>query len=714
MSIHQLFCPRGVAVVGSTAQGKIGYELIRQIVDGGFSQVYAVNPKAQGAFGVSGFRALSEIEGSVDLVVVASPAATVPGVLEEAGKAGVAAAVVITAGFSEVGNREGEAEIKRVANHYGIRLVGPNCAGVINTHHKLFASLETRPPAGQVAFISQSGAMGGAVLSWAEEQGLGFSKFLSYGNRADLDEIELLPFLAQDRETEVVALYIESVEDGRAFLDAVREFTRHKPLVVIKSGRSQAGQRATLSHTGSMAGSDEVYDAALRDSGALRVNTVEEMFDLCKGLVSLPPLVETFHGRDIACNVSTRSAAADPSRLKPRIAIVTNSGGPGVMAADRAEELGMTVCEPGPKLKEKLAQALPPYCSMRNPFDLTVEGTEAGYRETLCAVLEEYDAAVAIDVAPPYLDSVALARGVCDAAAKSGKPIAASFMAGRVVAEGIAYLKAHGLPNYPVAERAVTVLARMAEYGAFRSTDRTWPELPTERKRLPGCSQMLEPEAVQWLCENGIPTLPFRSARSISDAVDGCREIGYPVAMKVVSPDILHKTEWGGVKLDIGDDDQAAEAFTAIEELLSVRARQHGTPPSPPDFRGVVVYPMVKEAQELLLGVSSDPQFGPVVVVGLGGVSTQVLRDISLRVAPVDHLQAEAMIRELRAYPILTGFRGERPRDLEALANVLVTLSRLPFAYPEVSEIDLNPVFLLTRGLVVGDVRVIRKEQTKP
>ncbi len=378
-------------------EGKIGYELIRQIVDGGFQEIYAVNPKAQGAFGVPGFSAVTQIKQPVDLAIIASPGPTVPGVLEECGQIGIQAVVVISSGFSEVGNKAGEQEIMRVARRYGMRIVGPNCAGIVNTHHKLFGSIETRPPKGEVAFISQSGALGGAVLSWAEEQGMGFSKFLSYGNRVDLDEIDLLPYLAEDPETRVGALYIESVAAGRAFLDAVREFTRHKPLVVIKSGRSQSGQRATLSHTGSMAGSDAVYDTALRSCGAIRVSTVEEMFDLCKGFVSLPPI----KGR--------------------RVAIVTNSGGPGVLAADRAEEVGLEISEPSPRLRERLRQFLPAHCALRNPIDLTVEGTEKGYRETLLAMLEEYDAALALDVSTPYMDTVALARRGVRCRSRSGQ-----------------------------------------------------------------------------------------------------------------------------------------------------------------------------------------------------------------------------------------------------------------------------------------------------
>jgi acetyl coenzyme A synthetase (ADP forming)-like protein len=676
MSIHDFFYPRGVAVVGSTAQGKIGYELIRQIVDGGFEHVFAVNPKAQGVFGAPGYAALAEIEAPVDLAVIASPAPTVPGVLEECGRIGLKSIVIISSGFSEAGNRAGEDEIRRIARQYGLRVVGPNCAGLVNPHHRLFASLETRPPKGEVAFISQSGALGGAVLSWAEEQGMGLSKFLSYGNRADLDEIDLLPYLAEDPETKVAALYIESVADGPRFMEAVRAFTERKPLVVIKSGRSQAGQRATLSHTGSMAGADAVYDAALKACGAIRVDSVEEMFDLCRGLVHVPPV----RGR--------------------RLVIVTNSGGPGVLAADRAEAVGFQLAEPSPALYEKLSKSLPPYCALKNPIDLTVEGTETGYRDTLSAVLQEYDAALALDVSTPYLDTVALARGVCAAAQATGKPVVASFMAGRIVAEAVDTLTAHGVANFATGERAVNVLSRMADYGAQAVNRRPAPEKPRAEKKLPGRGRLLEPEAMAWLRDNGLPAPEFRFVTQIEDVKDACCEVGFPVVMKVVSPDIVHKSEAGGVKLDLRDDFEARAAFEAIRGAAAGK-----------DFRGVIITPQIRGGQEVLLGLAHDAQFGPVVMFGLGGIYTEVLRDIVLRVAPLDRREADAMLREVRAFPILEGARGQPRCDLEALAEALVTLSRLPFLYPEIAEVDLNPVFALPEGLVVGDVRVIRKEQ---
>lgn len=681
MTIHNLFYPRGVAVVGSTAPGKIGYELIKKIVDGGYERVYAVNPKAQGALGAPGYTSVTQIESPVDMAVIVAPPATVPAVLEDCGQAGVRAAVIITAGFSEVGNHAGESEVKQAAARHGIRFIGPNCAGLVNTHHHLYPTLETHPPAGSVAVVTQSGAVGGVITAWAREFGLGISKFVSYGNGADLNEIDFLHYLADDAETQVVALYIESVSDGRKFMQVASECAARKPVVVIKAGRTESGRRATLSHTGSMAGADAVYDAALRQCGAIRVHTIEELFDLCKGFAWLGP-----------------KSFRNPS--SPKIAIVTNSGGPGVLAADRAEELGLDVAEPGPATKARLSEFLPAHCALKNPIDLTVEGTEDGYRQTLLALAEEYDAILALNVATPYLDSVALARGVCDAAQQINKPVAAAFLPQAIVADAIDYLQARNIPNFATGEQAMTALARMAQY---THPQRTWSEVSHETQRLPGEGQLLEPQAMTWLRENGIPTPEFRLAANVEEAVRGCREIGYPVVMKVVSPDILHKSEWGGVKLDIRDDAAARAAFESIRQAATGK-----------DFRGVIIYPMIRDALEVLVGLAHDPQFGPVVAFGWGGIYTEALRDVVLRVAPIDRAEADAMIREIRAFPILQGVRGQPPCDLDALAEMLVNFSRLACLYPEIAEVDLNPVFVFSRGLVVGDARVIRKENSTP
>ena len=711
MTLHHLFYPRNVALVGSVAEGKVGFELLRQMLKGGYRDACAVNPKAQGALGVPGYAAIGAIPAPVDLAVISSPAATVAGILEECGQVGVKAAVIISSGFSEMGNKAGEAEIKAIAARHGIRLVGPNCAGIINTAHRLCPTMETLPPPGPVALISQSGALAGVVLGWAARDGLGISKFVSYGNRADVNEIDLLEYLTDDDETRVVGVYIETVSDGRGFMAAAAKCAARKPVIVIKAGRGESGQRATLSHTGSLAGSDAVYDTALRQCGAIRVESATEMFDLCRGFVGIP---QGIRGR--------------------RVAIVTNSGGPSILAADSAEAVGLDVAEPGPAIRAKLAAFLPPHAALKNPIDLTVEGTERGYREALTALLAQdeveaeakaevkpdfnlnlnlnhnldldlsFDAVVAINIAPPYLDSIPIARGICDAAAATGKPVVASFLPEAVTTEAVAYLQAHGVLNFPTPERAVAAVAGMAGYGR-QIANRKW-QIAKEKTRDIGTSAIcslqfattLEPDAMGWLRENGIPTPPFRFATSAAEAVAGCIKIGFPTVMKVVSPDILHKSEHGGVIVGIRDEAAARAAFDTIRERAACV-----------DFRGVVIYPVISDSQEVLVGLSRDPQFGPVIAFGLGGIYTEALRDVALRVAPIDRAEAEAMIRSIRAFPILAGTRGQRACDLDALADLLMRVSELPFRYPDIAELDLNPVFAGPDGAVVGDVRVICK-----
>lgn len=692
--LERLFYPRGVAVVGSASEGKLGYELIRQMRQGGYGGaeakgLFVVNPKGEGALDARGYPAVTGIEHPVDLAVIVSPPSTVPAVLEDCGEAGVAAAAIITAGFSEVGNDAAEQGVVDAARRSGVRFVGPNCAGVVNTAHSLYPTLETRPPAGGVAVVAQSGAIGGIVLAWAKQYRLGISKFVSYGNGADLNEIDLLNYLAADEETAVIALYIESVADGRQFTRALRSCTLRKPVVVIKAGRTQAGQRATLSHTGSMAGADRVYDAALTQCGALRVRSVEEMFDFCKAFVSVP------------------------STVGSRIAIVTNSGGPGVLAADRAEEVGLDVRQPSPAVQDQLRDFLPSHCALQNPVDLTVQGTGDWYRDALLAVLEEADAALAINVSTPYLDSMELARGVADAAEgmargqESDKAVVAAFLPEQIVAGSVAYLERRGVPNFATGERAAAALRLVNEYQVAARRAGRLPAAEDHRGEvspLPGPGPILEPEAVAWLDDSGIPVLPFRFVQGAEEAVRAGQELGYPLAMKIVSPQILHKSDVGGVLLDVDGDEAARRAFARLE---AIGAGQ--------EFQGVIVYPMVDGAQEVLVGLSRDPQFGPVVVFGLGGIYTEVWQDIALRVAPIDRLEAQAMIRDITSYPLLEGVRGEPRRDLEALADLLVRCSQLPFQYPQLQELDLNPVFLFAEGdgLAAGDVRVIIENQAK-
>ena len=678
MGLHELFYPRSVAVIGSAAEGKLGCVLVRGLLESGFKEIYAINLAARGVDRVPGFRSVQETGGAVDLAVIVSPAATARDVMEDCGRAGVKAAVVITSGFAEAGNSVGEEELKQVARRYGIRFVGPNCAGILNMHHDLVVTLEARPLKGSVALVSQSGGIGGLVMSLARERGLGFSKFVSYGNGADINVIELLYYFKDDPETRAVALYLENVNNGREFIRALQELSREKPVVVIKSGRTGVGQRAALSHTGSMAGSDAVYGAAFREGGALRVESVEEMVDLCQGLASLPPL----KGR--------------------RLAIVGNSGGFGVLAADKAEEVGLDVAEPSPRLKEQLRTFLPSHASIHNPVDLTVEGTAASYRQALSGALGEYDTALALYIGTPYLEAAPYAAGIVKAAQESRKPVAVSLAVGSDIAGSLKLLQEHGIPNFSSGERAVRALGRIADYEQYRAGLRPLP-LPEALGGLPsGKGPLLETEAMQWLQENGLPVPKFCFATGRAEAVAGCRRLGYPAVMKVVCPEIIHKSDQGGVILDIDCDSAAGAAFDRLREAARGK-----------DFRGAVIYPMLKGGREVILGLSRDPQFGPVVVFGLGGIYTEVLQDIALRVAPVDCARAMEMIRGIRAFPLLQGLRGQKPVDLESLAEALARFSRLPFLYPEVQEVDLNPVFVFPEGLVIGDARVICGRRTE-
>ncbi len=674
-----LFMPRRVAVVGSCTEGKLGQVLVTQLLDGGFDNVVAVNPRGEGTRNVPAATSFADLLADdliVDLAVIASPAATVGQVLDDAGKAGVKAAVIITAGFAEAGHVQEEEKILSIARQYGIRVIGPNCAGMVNTKHALFPTLETRPPSGDVAFISQSGALGGAVLSWAEEQGVGLSKFVSYGNAADLSEIDLLDYLKDDEETRVVALYIETVSDGRQFLEAASKLAACKPLVVIKSGRSESGGRATQSHTGSMAGSDAVYEAALERCGAIRVDGIEAMFDLCRGFVHLPPV----RGK--------------------RIAIVTNSGGPGVLAADAGDREGLQITPPSAALEQQLASRLPDFYSWANPFDLTVQATQAEYRDTLVDALTEYDAAIAINVNTPYLDVAPLARGVVAASKTTGKPIVASFVAGQPATAALPILAQGGVPNYVTAERCARVLAWMAQRDervkALASVGRDAISPGNATRDLPWDHRPTEPEAMDWLAEQGIAVIEHTWARTCEQAAQAARQLKGAVAMKIVSPQIVHKTDFGGVVLNLTDPDEIQQSFTTLKALVEADA-----------FEGVLISPMVDRPVEAIVGLSHDPKFGPVIAVGLGGIYTEIFGDLSLQIAPVSPHQAVTMIECLKGVRIFTGARSSISRDLESLAQLVSDVSWLPFRFRGIGELDLNPVFLFEHGCAVGDARLI-------
>ncbi len=675
-SFDRLFNPGSVAVLGSVKENKIAHQVFTQMVRGGYTGgLVSVNPSAERPSGMENIPAyahMSEVPEDVDLAVLAVPARFVADSLAACGERGVPFAVVLTSGFSEIGDRQGERALKQAADRYGMRLIGPNCAGIMSTPAHLFAGIEERALPGKTALVSQSGALGAAALAMAGERGIGFSHFVSIGNRADIDEADLLYYLAGDEQTALAAFYLESVMRGRKFLQAATYFSGKKPLILIKAGRSNAGMRAASSHTGSMAGSDAVFDAACAQTGILRVDGVEEMLDLCSAFEHYPV------------------------PAGKRLLIVTNSGGPGIMASDRAEKEGLELPPPSEPLKKKLAAHLLPNASVNNPVDLTVEGTEEDYALAITEGLKvEYDAAIAINVGTPFLDSTGLAEGIIRGASQiPDKPVVPVFMAGHIVKTGIELLMEKGYAPAPTGERAAAVLAAMARMKPPVMRDWT----------LPGTSRgpvgdFLEPDQVGFLAQRGFPFPPSRFITSAEEAGTFGGGLRFPVVMKVVSPEIIHKSDAGGVMLGIRTVKELVAAYRDMAFRLSNRG-----------MRGVMVYEQVENGREFILGAKRDPDFGPVILLGAGGVMAELIKDAVLRIAPLTEEDCEVMISSLKVAPLINGFRGSAPLAKDTLVDVMLKLSSLVTAETWIEELDFNPVFLFEDRTVIGDVRVIRRK----
>ncbi|MEG1755040.1 MAG: acetate--CoA ligase family protein [Clostridia bacterium] len=675
--IQKMLYPRGVAVVGSVSSGKLGEVLTHRILGGGFQPVYNVNPKAQAVDGKVGYASISTIPEAVDLAVLACPAATVPQMLLDAGRAGVAAAVIISSGFSEAGEHELEEQVVAAARQAGVRYVGPNCAGIVNLENGLVATLETVPKPGRVSLLSQSGAIGGAFMDAADRANLGMAKFLSFGNGSDLNATLLLRYLAEDSDTDVICLYLENVREGRAFMETLAYATEKKPVIIIKSGRTLGGQRAAQSHTGAMAGSDTVYEAAFQKCGAIRATSVDEMIDLAKAF---------------AANVGMKCGAR-------RIGILTNSGGPGVLTADRCEMLGLPVCAPDESLKARLSGALPAFAGLSNPIDVTVEGNAAQYAAALDAMLSVYDAAIVIYVGTPYLLAAPIARAIAEVRKKHGKPVSAYFAVGTDMEEADRALSEAHIACYDSGERAAVglngVLRYTGEHGYLPSK---MDDICNRTPKTTGNMALLESEAMLIMDEMGITVPKHFVAKNAEEAVAFAHTLGYPVCMKIVSRDILHKSDVGGVKLHIRDDETVRSSFAALRRICDGL-----------DFSGVILYPMLKPGVEVILGLVRDATFGPVSVFGLGGIFTETLQDVSMMVAPLCLAEAHAMINAVKSVKLLKGARGTPPCDIDALAEMLVKLSELMFLHEEISEVDLNPVFAYEKGAMVADARMILK-----
>jgi acetyl coenzyme A synthetase (ADP forming)-like protein len=688
-SLAPFFAPRRVAVIGASRDpSKIGGSVLANLRSAGFGgRVIPVNTRAETVQGLPAVPSLLDVEGAVDLAVITVPAPAVLPVLKECVSKGVGGAVIITAGFREstAEGRQREAELRRWLRDQPLRVLGPNCLGWIRPSQRLNVTFAPgMPEPGGIAFISHSGALAVAILDWARERRMGFSLFASLGNQADLNESDLLTAVGADAETRVVVAYIEGVADGRRFFEALRVAAALKPVVVLKAGRTEEGARAVSSHTGALAGSDRAFDAAVRQAGAVRAASVEELFDVARGLASQP----LPRGR--------------------RLLVVTNGGGLGIVATDAAREAGLTVAPLDDAARGRLAAVLPSTASLANPVDLVGDADAARYSHALHAIGGEgADAAVVVLTAQATTDSAGVARAVVGATRPWAIPIVAALVGGARVAPGARALEDAGIPCYPFPEPAVRTLASMALLRERREA----PSEPAPAAPAPGAAAAVRaqlqqggpgalglPDLQAALEAYGIRCAAGWRAATPLEAVAVAERIGFPVALKVISPDISHKTEVGGVRLGLRFASDVADA--ASEMLQRVRtARPDAT------IEGVLVQPMVAPGKELLLGMVRDQQFGPLVLVGFGGIYVEVLKDTATRLAPVSAVEAAAMLDELRMAPLLRGVRGEAPVDREALVQVICAFSRLVVDVPELLEIELNPLVAGPSGAIAVDAR---------
>lgn len=689
--------PRGVAVVGaSPSPGKLGHAVLQNIIRYGYKgEIYPINPNAGEILGLPAFPSVKNIPGAVDLAVVLVPAKAVPGVIEECGQKGITGAVVISAGFREVG-REGrqlEQQLIETARHHGIRIVGPNVLGIIDTVANLNASFAAAMPRrGHIAFMSQSGALCTSILDMALGQSTGFSRFYSIGNKADLNEIDFLCAWSEDPETNVIVAYLEGITNGAEFMATARQVTRRKPVVSIKSGTTSAGSRAASSHTGTLAGSEKAYDAAFKQVGILRAGSVQELFDF------------------------TQAFDRQPLPESDAVAVVTNAGGPGIMASDAIERAGMRLASLTPEIAQTLRSALPAAASVVNPIDVLGDAPADRYELAIEAALSDANVGILLVVLTPQTATQIpqTARALGELSRKYHKPTFAAFMGDQAIRPAVEILTQYRVPNYQVPERAVAAIAAMWHRRQWLNTpvlnveplavERDKVRQMLDQLRREGRATAGDAEAREILAAYGIPLPKTALAKNAEEAVAAADAMGYPVVMKIASPDILHKTDIGGVKLNLASAAEVRDAF----DLIVFRAARHM-----PDATiwGCQVQQMVKGGKECIIGMNSDPQFGPLLMFGLGGVYVEALKDVTFRVAPIDRREAREMLTEIRAYSLLRGVRGEKPCDLEAIADTLVRVSQLVIDFPDIVELDINPllVFPAGQGVLGLDMRLALK-----
>ncbi len=705
--LDAFFKPRSVAVIGATEKpGSVGRAVFWNLLSTPFGGVvYPVNPKRPNLLGVKAYPKVAELPEVPDLALVCTPAATVPGIMEECAQAGIPAVIIISAGFKETGP-EGVALENRVidiARKGGIRVIGPNCMGILTPPTGLnasFAKEMTLP--GKVAFLSQSGALGTAILDWSLKNRVGLSAFASVGSMADVGWGDLIDYFGGDPSTNSIVIYMESIGDARAFLSAAREVALSKPIVVIKAGRTGAAAQAAASHTGSMAGNDEVLDAAFERCGVLRADTISEIFDLADIL------------------------AKQPQPRGPKLTIITNAGGPGVLATDSLIRRGGELAELSHRAEKALDGFLPEAWSHHNPIDVLGDADAERYAKTLETVMkDEKNNGLLVILTPQQMtDATAVAEMLKPYAKVEGKPVFASWMGGDQVLAGATILSHAGIPTYEYPDDAVRTFVDLWRYSrnlaGLYETPQALPEfaaqLPDRNKavqilkaaRDKKRALLTEDESKDLLASYGIPVVPTVAAKSPEEAAQTAARMGFPVVAKLYSETLTHKTDVGGVKLNLRDENEVKKAFAEIQTSVAEKAGAG-------HFQGVVVEPMVQRGgQEVIVGSHIDPQFGPVVLFGMGGQLVEVFQDVALALPPLNTNLARRMMAKTKVFKALKGVRGAPPVDLEALEQLLVRFSYLVVEQPWVKEIDINPLLASPEGPIALDARVILQDAQMP
>ncbi len=687
MSLESFFNPHSVAIVGASAKkGKVGYEILTNMRAAGYEgDIFPVNNRAESIEGLKCYPDIASIGKAVELVVIVVPAKVVPDIMKQCAQAGVKAVIIITAGFKEVGEegRKLEEEIIRIARRAGIRVIGPNCLGVIAPANKFNASFGGElPAAGSIGYLSQSGAILAAILDIANASGIGFSKLVSFGNKADIDELEIILAMGEDPETKVITGYLESITDGPNFTRHAEQISGNKPILLIKAGGTEAGAKAASSHTGSLAGGERAYECVFERAGVIRCNSIKQQFDYAIAF------------------------ANQPLPKGSKIAVITNAGGPGIIAADAIERQGLGFAELSDETIEKLRSKLPAAANFYNPVDVLGDALADRYEYAMDVVLDDANVDILLVLLTPQAmtDATATAEAVVRAAKrKSQKPVLTCFIGSKKVEEGVMILRDGGIPQYISPEHAVATAKVMANYVRWQGRPKRVVKLfAVNRRKVENIidkhirqnkREVGEADAKEILEAYGFVTPKGAVATTPEQAVNIAGQLGYPVVLKIWSPDILHKSDVGGVKIGLEDAGQVRDAF----DLMMYRIPREAADAK---ILGVLVQQMCTGGKEVILGMNRDKRFGPLMMFGMGGTMVEVLQDVSFYLAPLTADEARQMLINTRTYKILKGVRGEEGVDIGAIAEGLQRLSQLVTEFPQIQELDINPYMVGPEGTV--------------